>query len=240
VWTTYFNQQVKHIFLFLNRLGFNTIWILTIILILPFIILRLLKNGKIKNYHYGIIASIATIGFSGISLEVIIILAFQAIYGYVYFQLALILSSFMVGLAAGSNLAITYLKTAHNVFQRFKVFQLSMALYAIFLIIVLKGLGNYSINSIFFQLIFSILTAVTGFITGYQYPLASHLYFKINPSVDKVAGTIYGFDLLGSCIGAFVTSALLIPILGIIQTCFALFLINFSLLCGLLLAQKNE
>ena len=33
VWTTYFNQQVKQLFLFLNRVGFSVIWVLAIVLI---------------------------------------------------------------------------------------------------------------------------------------------------------------------------------------------------------------
>jgi predicted membrane-bound spermidine synthase len=45
-------------------------------------------------------------------------------------------------------------------------------------------------------------------------------------------------DLVGSCIGAFITSALLIPILGIAETCIALVMLNLAALGGLLLAHQ--
>ena len=37
--------------------------------------------------------------------------------------------------------------------------------------------------------------------------------------MGKTAGLIYGLDLLGACAGAFLAGAVLIPVLGILQTC---------------------
>jgi asparagine N-glycosylation enzyme membrane subunit Stt3 len=50
----------------------------------------------------------------------------------------------------------------------------------------------------------------------------------------------WGMDLVGSCIGAFITSALLIPILGIAETCIALAMLNLTALWGLLLAYGRR
>jgi hypothetical protein len=36
-----------------------------------------------------------------------------------------------------------------------------------------------------------------------------------------VAGLLYGADLVGGCLGAVVTSTLLIPVLGLPATCYA-------------------
>ena len=47
-----------------------------------------------------------------------------------------------------------------------------------------------------------------------------------------------GMDLVGSCIGAFITSALLI--LGIAQTCIALAMLNLTALWGLLPAYRRQ
>lgn len=240
VWTTYFNQQIKSVFLFLNKIDFLTISIFSLILIVPFLLNLIYKNGREKNFRFGIITSIAIVGFSEISLEVIIILGFQAIYGYVYFQLALILSSFMIGLASGSYIAIYILKRARRIFSQFKTFQFLMALYPLILVTILKNSFHFSGNVIVFQLIFLMLTLIAGFIAGYQYPLASHLYCKINPNVERVAGTIYSADLSGACIGAFATSALLLPILGIVQTCITLSIINLVVFTGLLLANEKS
>jgi hypothetical protein len=46
--------------------------------------------------------------------------------------------------------------------------------------------------------------------------------------VGRVAGLIYGADLVGACLGAFLSSALLIPVLGIPQTCYAVALLSLA------------
>ena len=40
-------------------------------------------------------------GFTMIGLEILLLLAFQAIYGYFYQQLAILIGAFMAGMAAG-------------------------------------------------------------------------------------------------------------------------------------------
>jgi len=43
-----------------------------------------------------------------------------------------------------------------------------------------------------------------------------------------VSGLTYGFDLLGACLGAIVISALVLPILGVAATCYAVFCLNLT------------
>jgi len=102
IWTTHFNQQIKNIFLATNKFGFNIIIVSCIVLIAPFLIRLQQHKGRERNFKHGVIASVAIVGFTEISLVVTIILGFQAVYGYAYYQLAVILWSFMFGLALGS------------------------------------------------------------------------------------------------------------------------------------------
>ncbi len=46
--------------------------------------------------------SVAVMGLTMIGLEILLLLGFQAIYGYVYDQLALLIAAFMTGMAVGS------------------------------------------------------------------------------------------------------------------------------------------
>jgi spermidine synthase len=60
--------------------------------------------------RFNSIAAIATTGFAGMALEIILIFAFQNIYGYVYENIGLIIAMFMFGVALGgviSNRLIT-------------------------------------------------------------------------------------------------------------------------------------
>ena len=54
--------------------------------------------------------------------------------------------------------------------------------------------------------------------------------------LGRVAGLTYGVDLIGSCAGAFLVSAFLVPIIGIPNTCFAVVLLSVIALA--LLAQS--
>lgn len=75
------------------------------------------QAGQPADHSYGLIAfnsqivrfnsliSIITIGFAGIAIEIVLIYAFQNIYGYVYERIGLIVSLFMFGLASGGYIA---------------------------------------------------------------------------------------------------------------------------------------
>jgi spermidine synthase len=138
----------------------------------------------------------------------------------------------MVGLALGSWSAISKNKSERRVFPLFRLLQLCMFLYPLLVIVILWLLHRFSSH---FQYIwvmgwlFPILTAGAGFIGGYQFPLANRLYLRTGKPVQRVAGLLYGYDLLGSSVGAILTSAFLIPILGIFPT---LFLFSFLNLCS--------
>jgi hypothetical protein len=55
-----------------------------------------------------------------------------------------------------------------------------------------------------------------------------------------VAGLTYGFDLLGACLGAIVISALVLPIIGVAATCYAVFCLNLTGLIVILGYCKNR
>lgn len=238
VWTTYFNQTTKNFFMFAEKIGFTGILLISIILFLPFIFFT--KRQLTKKMNYGIISSITVVGFTEMALEVVIIHAFQAIYGYVYFQLALILSSFMIGLAVGSYFGIRFSRQRSHIFSTFKRFQFFMMVYPLFLLVILIFLKQHVFDFVIIQILFFALTLSAGFIAGYQYPLASHLYYRLYSIQKKSAGNLYAFDLAGACLGAIITSSFLIPILGIKLSLVGLSLFNLMIWVGLLLSGKES
>lgn len=55
-----------------------------------------------KNfYRKATLLSVLTTGFSEIAFQVVILLSFQIIYGFLFYKLGLILTSFMIGLSIG-------------------------------------------------------------------------------------------------------------------------------------------
>jgi len=78
--------------------------------------------------------------------------------------------------------------------------------------------------------VFPLLALVAGTLTGMAFPLAVAL---TRGSAGRVAGSLYGADLVGGCLGALLGAVLFIPVLGIPQTCVAIMLVGLAGLLAL-------
>ncbi len=208
-WLSYFKQNLL---------------IIGLILLIPlfYIILRL------NIVNLGLFAT----GFSASSIEVLLLIAFQVVYGYVYFMIGIIITAFMVGLAFGS--IYLYKKIRIN-FKSYYQMQYLIGLYSFVLPVILLILNSFLKNNFSVHLIFMILIFTIGILTGIQFALASKLR-TINISV--IAATAYGSDLLGSAVGALLVSALLVPYFGIIKVSLIIGLLN--IITGILIMLKTK
>lgn len=59
----------------------------------------------IRQLRTNCLVALATTGFTGIALEIVLLYAFQNIYGYIYERMGVIVAVFMVGLAVGGHIA---------------------------------------------------------------------------------------------------------------------------------------
>jgi len=86
-------------------------------------------------------------------------------------------------------------------------------------------------------LVFPLLALVAGGLTGMAFPLAVALARsetgQSRVSAGRVAGMLYGADLVGGCVGALLAAVLLVPVLGIPQTCAAVALVGLAGLAAL-------
>jgi len=174
-----------------------------------------------------------TSGFAASSMEIILLITFQIIYGYVFQMIGIIIMLFMAGLALGS-FAINKKTKEYSVNKYLKI-QTGIAVYCILLPFVLMLLNLLEKNPYVIQAAFMILILIIGGLTGMAYSLSSKIIKKDIPSI---AAETYGADLFGSAIGALILSAFLLPLLGIFQVCFLTGLLNvFS---GIILFRKKK
>ncbi len=212
LWMTSYNLEAGDVFNLAKKWGLYFF----ILLLLPIILFW--SAHFIRNKHDatpGILMTIFGIGFTTISLEVLIILGFQAIYGYAYYQLSLIISGFMIGLTCGSWFGIALLKRAMIIFSKFLLFQFLLIIYPLVTFITLLLLSKIILPGFIVQLMFLLLIFGAGFIGGFQFPVANHLLFRNHDHVEIIGGKLYAWDLAGSVVGAILTSTLLIPLMGI-------------------------
>ena len=77
------------------------------------------------------------------------------------------------------------------------------------------------------QIALFILNLMCGALVGSEFPLANKIFLKAADQVSEVAGTLYASDLLGAWMGALLASIVLIPVLGIPQTCLLVAAVKF-------------
>jgi spermidine synthase len=180
------------------------------------------KAIRRKIPSLGVLTCVATTGFAEITFQIITLLSYQALYGYVYYKLGIILTSYMIGLILGGWLIIGKLNkgAGHSLFIKTQV---AICIYPLVLPVlfwVFSGLKSPLSFWLGSNIIFPFLPLIAGFIGGFQFPLANSIYLKsIKADAGHSAGLTYGIDLFGSCLGAALTLIILVPVIGISQAC---------------------
>ena len=77
---------------------------------------------------------------------------------------------------------------------------------------------------------FLMLALLSGATIGIQFPLGSRIYLTGDPvgRVGHVAGLLYAADLLGGFVGGLLGGVLLLPILGLKESCFMIGFLKMS------------
>ncbi|MAG08745.1 hypothetical protein CMO89_04675 [Candidatus Woesearchaeota archaeon] len=204
-----------HLLYWLKNFRLDTTLLAVMVILMLFYLIR------IKPIPFALF----TTGFSASSLMVIILIGFQILYGYIYSMLSIIITAFMLGLAIGSYYMNKRLE--HFGKKRFVKIEISIFFISLLVPVTLFLLSKIKDNLLVMlssQTILPLLTILIAVLVGMEFPLASKLFFK--GRVEETAGKLYNADLIGACFGALLTSALLIPLLGIFKVCLLVGLLN--------------
>ncbi|NIM92131.1 MAG: hypothetical protein GTO18_00235 [Anaerolineales bacterium] len=174
--------------------------------------------------NWAIPVAIAALGFILMTLEVVILLSFQVLHGSLFASVSLIVTAFMAGLALGGvigNRVLTLWKNSPQKSTKI-TFIVVQGIVVIFIGLILLLL---TLNTPIPAFVFPVLALSTGIFGGLVFPLAVALY----PIEAKHGvGVIYGTDLVGGCLGALMSAVILVPLLGIPQTCVAIVLLGLA------------
>ncbi|UCF61823.1 MAG: fused MFS/spermidine synthase [Anaerolineaceae bacterium] len=231
-WHALFSPQLTGIF---SRLGRLNLWALILpiagISLIMFLIIRLTGKGD----RAVIPLVIAVTGFTGMTIDIMMIFAFQSLYGYVYHWIGLFITAFMAGLSLGGLLMTRRLSTIVREKRVLLSLEGSMVIFWIIIPIILYNLYvNFTsaLISGWAQGLLLILNAVGGFLVGSQFPLANKMLLDGRDKLKGSAGILYASDLVGAFVGSIVVSVVLIPVIGMIRTCLLAAILK---LCSMLL-----
>jgi spermidine synthase len=220
---SYFNQLL----FWISQFNIDLKIVITVSLVILAVLILLISRLNAINL------GMFTAGFTASSIEVILIISFQIIYGYVYQTLGIIITIFMAGLATGSLLRNTLIRTPH--IKHYFILQFFLAIYSVVLPFIVIFTASLSVHPNLVHIIFFILTFVISFIIGLLFSMATLLQ---KAPISEISAKVYSVDLVGAAAGALFTSVLLIPVTGILWTSIILGALNA--LCALITILRNK
>jgi len=218
-WNEMFSPGLTGFFRALGRLNVVTLSVPLIALALGFFLARRWRSGLERAT---IPVAIAVTGFGGMAADLLIIFALQALYGYVYHVIGLLLTAFMAGLSLGGWVINARLRRIQRERAWFVSVELALLAFWILLLVALTLLASALIPaslSASLVVVLLALNALAGFLVGLEFPLATQIVLQSGATVSATAGTLYAADLVGAFLGAMAISIVLLPALGIVGTC---------------------
>lgn len=231
--------------------------------ILVFVILRVLylwwavadrSNSALRPSGFDSSFLVFSAGWVSIGVVIVLMYSYQTRFGSLYLHIGVISSLFMVGLVTGASIVRRLLKTsvAEESSQTFR--PLAM-LFAVILIhtLILAAIATWPLEQRPAEEIattniwepghqvFAIVFVLCGLCAGCYFPIAAKQLSGFAYEAGQAGGKLETADHLGAAVGGFVTSLVLVPVLG---TKIALFmlagLIVANVPSALLTARRNR
>ena len=170
-------------------------------------------------------------GFTMMACELVLLLGFQAICGYLYHTLALVLAVMMVGMAAGAGLATGMTRAASPTILA--GIHAGLAGYSVVVMGALRALPGATAGApAAVTGVFLVLAALLGLLVGFEFPVAGRVFHADKDGTQR-ADVVYGADLVGSCLGALLIGLWALPAWGMEITLLILAGLNLAVSLGL-------
>jgi spermidine synthase len=184
---------------------------------------------------------VAVTGFTGMAQEILCLYMYQALRGYLYSRLGMVVALFMAGLALGGWLASRASPSAPR-----SILRLLLGVQGL-LVVMCAGIplgwvpsffgqGGHAVTETLLEAAVGAWMILAGLGTGATFSLACGLMGGGESSVGRTAGAINASDHLGAALGALLPGTILVPVLGLAQTGVFLCVLQG---CALLLALLN-
>lgn len=227
-WNSLYSPGFGALFKRLEKLKLTNIMLAVLAALLIFLIM-----SRRRRFHpaHGIPLGILTTGFAGMIFDLVVLFAFQSIYGYVYSWMGLLIAAFMTGAAVGAVLMTELADRERGGLTLFLYTELGIILLALALPIVLRAAQDLSGTPgtlDMLKVLFLLIPVLCGLLTGAQFPLGNRLCLQRSPDVSRTAGLLYALDLIGGWIGGVAGAVVFLPVLGVTRTCAMVGLLKFA------------
>jgi spermidine synthase len=191
----------------------------------------LMRSFGTRPRQAGILLSVATSGFTGMIVSLTVIFGFQALHGYVFSWIGILVAAFMAGSAWGALFTAGPRDPAADDWKTFLRIEQGIILFcaALPLIFFAARAGSDS-PGVFYavRMVFPGIACICGFLTGAQFPLANRICQQKSKDPGRTAAQLYSFDLAGGWIGGVAGAVVLLPVLGLTRTCITLVMLKLT------------
>ena len=173
-------------------------------------------------------------GFTGVGVELVLIIVFQVLLGYMYYFIGILITIFMAGLAFGS--LISKKISPEKIGKQTFFLQLITGIFIIGLSGIFVFLEKLT-SPLIIQFIIVLCMLSISILVGLQYGL-SVTERKSKSAI--IVSKIYSADLIGSALGSMITVVILIPFFGIYISLYCLAGLHFLTLLANFLKKKFQ
>jgi len=214
-WNALFSPWGQGLFRWLERMSLRFFFVV----LTAFGVLFLLSGYKSARLRKGAVPfAIISTGFAGMLFSLVLIFAFQVLYGYLYYWIGLLTSIFMAGTSVGGLVMTRSLEKVRKDISCLSKLEICIIVLCLFLPALFLGMGPYFGKSPS-QGVFLVLCFVSGLLIGAEFPLANKIHLRTSPSLSSTAGMLYAGDLAGGWLGGIIGGIGLLLVLGLWKTC---------------------
>ena len=192
-----------------------------------------------------VLFSLATTGLAAIALEIVLLAAFQNLYGLVYSHIALIVAAYMAGVALGSFVhSRRRFPSQQGAWRRLILLDVALLLACGAVPALVQALGAMPAGPtalLATEWAILVMVAGVGLLGGLAVPLAAGLYgAEGSASTGRVAGAVDAADCLGGAVGGLTCGLILLPLLGAAAACAVYALGKLAAIIALMLGRRGE
>jgi spermidine synthase len=235
-WNALFSPYMRGMFKWIDDINLNWVFLFLALFVAIFVTLNL-KTHKFRKS--GLFLAILSTGFAGMIFNLVLIFAFQVVYGYLYHWIGILVAVFMVGVGIGGTASTRLLYRIKKDLHFLISIEIVIVVFSLILGFLLSRFNLYSLSVISLKMVFLLLCFASGFLIGVEFPLANKIYLKHSPYIAHTAGLLYASDLLGGWVGGMVGGVILLSLLGLVTTCMIVAVLKASSILILTSSAKS-
>lgn len=224
LWGRFSGTEGMEILDTLRRGGLVVYLIPIVVFVLARVAFRVVSgSGGAEAARFNAVLCMAALAAAAMGLQIVLIYAYQSLFGYVFERVGLFAAVFMLGLAGGGAIGGKLLaRVGHKIRAIIGVLFgfLGLCIAAPHLVGLLEGREPWLIESSIFLLV--LLSAI---LTGAVFPLVASRHLELVGNAGESSGFTDAADHYGAAAGAAITGTLLVPLLGMNDACLVLALI---------------